>query len=341
MLAAGTAEATGRQTPQAPPDAEECLACHSDKGLTLDLPNGERRSLHVDLKPFMGSVHQALRCADCHAGMVEFPHPEVSARSARELTVGLQATCRKCHFTTYTKTLDSVHAALIARGKLEAPVCTDCHGAHDTRKPGTPRSQISHTCARCHGAVSAAYTKSVHGRALIEQASADVPVCTDCHRSHDIADPRPPSALLKTPELCGSCHANERMMQKYGLSTKVLQTYLSDFHGVTASLQRASGGSPPKLAALCIDCHGVHNISRVDAAGSPLIRENLLNVCRRCHPSATENFPAAWLSHYEPSWERAPLVYGAKMFYVVFIPFVIGGLALQILLHLWRMVVNR
>ena len=28
-------------------------------------------------------------------------------------------------------------------------------------------------------------------------------------------------------------------------------------------------------------------------------------------------------------------------FYLVFIPFVIGGLALQVVLHLWRIVVNR
>jgi len=30
-----------------------------------------------------------------------------------------------------------------------------------------------------------------------------------------------------------------------------------------------------------------------------------------------------------------------KIFYAIFIPFVVAGLALQILLHLWRAVVNR
>lgn len=341
-VTAGSGEgAAGRQVPQRPPDADECLACHGEEELALDLPSGERLALHVDLAPMIGSVHEALRCADCHAGMTEVPHPAIEARNARELTVGLQATCRRCHFATYTKTLDSVHAAVMAQGNLAAPVCTDCHGAHDIRRPGQPRSRISQTCARCHAGVSAAYAESVHGRALIEEANVDVPACTDCHRSHDIADPRRPAALLQTPELCGSCHADERRMQKYGLSTKVLQTYLADFHGVTASLQRVGRGDPPRLAALCIDCHGVHDIRPVDASGSPLMRQNLLMVCRRCHPSATEKFPDAWLSHYEPSWDRAPLVYGAKLFYAVFIPFVVGGLGLQILLHIWRMVVNR
>ncbi len=35
------------------------------------------------------------------------------------------------------------------------------------------------------------------------------------------------------------------------------------------------------------------------------------------------------------------LVYGVGVFYKIFIPFIIGGLVLQILLHLWRIVVNR
>jgi hypothetical protein len=47
------------------------------------------------------------------------------------------------------------------------------------------------------------------------------------------------------------------------------------------------------------------------------------------------------MSHYEPSWSRAPVVMGVKTFYAVLIPFMIGGMLLQILLHLWRMAVNR
>ena len=90
------------------------------------------------------------------------------------------------------------------------------------------------------------------------------------------------------------------------------------------------------MTALCIDCHGVHNITRVDDPTSPVLKANLVKTCQKCHPGAPETFPAAWLSHYEPSWQKAPLVYSVKVFYTVFIPFIIGGLVLQILLHLWR-----
>jgi RES domain-containing protein len=124
----------------------------------------------------------------------------------------------------------------------------------------------------------------------------------------------------------------------------VVQSYLADFHGVTASTSRArtdnaQGGA--RVTALCIDCHGVHDITKADAANSPVLRANLVKTCRKCHPTASENFPDAWLSHYEPSWKRAPMVYAVKIFYMVFIPFIIGGLVLQVMLHLWRVVVNR
>ncbi len=71
------------------------------------------------------------------------------------------------------------------------------------------------------------------------------------------------------------------------------------------------------------------------------MKANLVKVCQKCHADANENFPAAWLSHYEPSPEKAALVYYVKVFYDIFIPFVVIGLILQILLHIWRVVVNR
>ena len=176
---------------------------------------------------------------------------------------------------------------------------------------------------------------------MIEQGNNDVPVCTDCHHAHDTANPLSASWHLQIPQLCASCHANKQLMAKYGISTAVLTTYLNDFHGMTASLQRTEKAHPREFTATCTDCHGVHDIRKVNGVGLQAIKENLLITCRRCHTDASANFPSAWLGHYEPSLRHSPLVYAVKMFYAIFIPFVIGGLVLQILLHLWRAVVNR
>jgi hypothetical protein len=46
--------------------------------------------------------------------------------------------------------------------------------------------------------------------------------------------------------------------------------------------------------AVCYDCHGIHDIQRVDDPVSGIqIKENLLVRCKVCHPDATTNFPSA------------------------------------------------
>jgi predicted CXXCH cytochrome family protein len=271
--------------------------------------------------------------------MVSLPHEARPFKSKRDFTLAYYEQCKRCHFANYTKTLDSVHFKAIERGDRMAPTCVDCHGAHDIAAPHQPKTRVSKTCASCHQGVSDIYAKSVHGRLL--EKSDDVPGCTDCHRSHDVAGPRDGDWQKRTPELCSACHANKALMDKYGLSTAVSQTYVADFHGMTASLQRGGGPRETSVVALCTDCHGVHDITKVDEPGSRVLRANLVKTCSRCHEGAGENFPAAWMSHYEPTWEKAPLVYGVQVFYDILIPFMMVGLVLQILLHFWRVVVNR
>jgi predicted CXXCH cytochrome family protein len=195
-------------------------------------------------------------------------------------------------------------------------------------------------CSGCHGKESEVYAKSVHGRAA--ETSGDVPVCTDCHRAHDTTDPRDGALAMRTPEICGRCHTDEKLMSRYGLSTKVVDTYLADFHGMAASLQHGKKKGPGvRLAAVCTDCHGVHDIQKSKDPGSSVMSANLQKTCARCHQGASASFPKAWLSHYEPTPQKAPIVWGVMLFYKLMIPFMVGGLVLQIALHLWRVVVNR
>ena len=308
---------------------ETCLSCHSDPSLSLESRDGATVSLHVQQDALAASVHAKVACVDCHTTTAELPHPERSFSSKRDLTLALDAQCRRCHFANYTKTLDSVHQQAVARGDRTAPVCVDCHGSHDIRKPSAPRAVISQTCAKCHEGIATAYARSVHGRALAG-GNTNVPVCTDCHHAHDVAGPKQTAWELRTPEMCGSCHANK------------FTTYLSDFHGKTASLRRNQNTAVTgPVVARCTDCHGVHDIQKADDPESPVIKANLLKTCTQCHPGATDNFPGAWLSHYEPSLRNAQFVYAVKLGYAVLIPFMIGGLGLQILLHLWRLMANR
>jgi len=227
--------------------------------------------------------------------------------------------------------------------------CTDCH---DGKKPdhatGEPlpftRRELSRdharVCANCHDEIAATFAKSVHGRQL--EASGDGPACTDCHGVHTITRPKDNELVLRTPDVCGKCHTDEKLAAKYGMSTRVVRTYLADFHGMATTLSRGGKKVPgARLAAGCTDCHGFHDIQRTNDPGSHVITQNLQKTCQKCHTGATANFPAAWLSHWEPTPKKAPLVWAVTLFYKVLIPFMVGGLGLQIALHLWRTLRNR
>ncbi len=324
-----------------PAEQDSCLGCHGgDRSMTLDLPSGDKLSLYVDQEAFAKSVHgDMLRCTDCHADVSDYPHDAKPFKSKRDVAVAFYEQCKKCHFSNYTKTLDGVHYQLMAKGNRQTALCVDCHGSHNITRPGEPHTKISNMCSGCHGAVYAVYAKSVHGKASMA-GSPDVPVCTDCHRAHDIADPRTGALSLRTADICGRCHTNKSLMSKYGLSSKVVDTYLSDFHGMAATLQKGKLKGE-RLAPGCTDCHGVHDIQKASDPGSKVVAQNLVKTCRKCHPDANESFPQAWLSHYEPSWNKASAVYAVQLFYKFIIPFMVIGIVLQIALHLWRVVVNR
>jgi hypothetical protein len=65
-----------------------------------------------------------------------------------------------------------------------------------------------------------------------------------------------------------------------------------------------------------------------DDPESQVFRENILHTCQKCHPDATENFSATWLSHYEPDIEKYPIVYFVDLFYKIMIPAVLGFMAI-------------
>ena len=328
---------------------QSCLACHADPNLGMLLQNGEQLSLFIDSGVYAQSVHGQIgyACVQCHTVLRGYPHPSFQAADRRDLSLQLYAACQRCHSGEYQRTLDSAHEQARDRGVLEAAVCTDCHGAHDTRRLTDARSGallpesrswIPQTCARCHNAIYEKYLTSVHGAALLEEDNPDVPTCIDCHGVHSIEDPTTAAFRLDSPRLCAGCHTDPERMGKYGISTQVLDTYVADFHGTTVTLFEKQSPDAETNKPVCFDCHGVHDIRSTDDPVKGLqVRENLLARCQACHPDASSNFPDAWLSHYVPSAERHPLVFAVDTFYKFFIPGVLGGMGVIVALDAsWR-----
>lgn len=322
-----------------------CLSCHTLPGLSTTLESGQELELTIDPERFHDSVHgtdnpwQALACTDCHEGY-RFPHEPIVAATRREYALEKYTLCAKCHEPKYENTQDSVHAAALEAGNEEAAVCTDCHGAHYTPVPDEPRSRISLTCGQCHGTIFEEYADSVHGEALLGEENPDVAVCTDCHGVHNIGNPELAAFRNSSPELCGECHADEQLMENYGISTDVFDTYVDDFHGTTVALYDDQDPDAESNKAVCYDCHGVHDIKDPDDPEAG-IKANLLETCRKCHPDASENFPDSWLHHYQPSLEHYPLVFLVNWFYKLIIPGTVAFLGLLVGSDVYRRIRRR
>jgi hypothetical protein len=348
LASPGRALAAGVQQEEQPGNAI-CLTCHQKPGQVMTLESGEQLYVTVDPAQYGRSVHSdaGIACAVCHSDIFGYPHPEKEAKTLREYSLLYQDTCKMCHSDQYE--LDSVHRTAFESGNENAPICTDCHNPHSQAQVKDEEGNLipeelgksPEICAKCHNGIYQEYAQSVHGVAAA-QGNTDVPVCVTCHGIHSIEDPTTAEFRLASPKLCGDCHSDPAIMDKYGLSTDVYNTYVADFHGTTVTLFQKLTPDQETNKAVCYDCHGVHNIQSVsDPEAGLAIKQNMLAACQKCHPDATDNFPDSWLSHYSPSPDKYALVYYVNLFYKIFIPLVLGGMAVLVASDVYRKIFDR
>ena len=332
---------------------EACLACHQNPQFSITLGNGEQYDLYVSPDEFNHSIHgeAGYLCVQCHVDFEPEMGHGLNFNSRREATLHLNKSCGECHQTQADQEHDSAHAAARDAGNLEAAICSDCHTAHAVERLKDPlsgqllpeaRAWIPTTCQKCHSTIYEKYRNSVHGAALTDEGNPDVPTCIDCHGVHIIEDPTTAAFRLSSPQICAKCHTDPQIMDKYGISTQVLSTYVADFHGTTVTIFEQVSPDAITNKPVCYDCHGIHDITRVDDPQKGLqIKENLLIKCQACHQEATANFPEAWLSHYIPSPEKYPIVYYIDLFYKFLIPAVLIPMGILVLMDFSRLMINR
>jgi predicted CXXCH cytochrome family protein len=181
----------------------------------------------------------------------------------------------------------------------------------------------------------------VHGSALISENNPDVPVCTDCHGVHNIHDPRTAQFRVQTPDLCASCHANQALMGKYGLSADVYSLYATSWHGVDITVYQANWPTIWHSSAVCTDCHGVHTILKTSDPASSVNPNNLLATCQKCHPNAGPLWTGAWTGHNRISLQRTPILFYVDQFYAAFTPFILWLCVIYVALQIIRATVER
>ena len=260
---------------------KDCLECHGDKELVKTNAAGRAVSLYVDAAKLAASVHQTNLCVGCHSDLTA-KHPDDNV-AAKPVTCGA---CHREHSQSYGA---SVHGQAQRAGQLEAATCADCHGTHDVVPANSPASplhwsRLTATCGECHPQVARDVEQSVHGRA-IAQGRREAATCTDCHSEHKILNLKADSPVKLAEEVCGRCHASERINTKFRMPNDRVKTFFESYHGLAAQF-----GS--MRAANCASCHGVHLILPSSDPRSMIHPSHLVQTCGQCHPGASTNFVA-------------------------------------------------
>jgi len=211
---------------------KKCLGCHS-KDKTKLLEDGERMALQIHREDFTGSAHGKIECGSCHQAIANRKHPSkktnITINNQRDYSVEMNESCRNCHDKKFTQYEGSIHASLVGQGNAIAPVCTDCHSAHAVETMTVYQAVTGLPCKNCHEDIFDAYAASVHGEArkngnAIRASHIQAPICTDCHRAHDVAAVARDDGLRST---CIGCHegvnlAHDQWLPNAGLHLEVV-----------------------------------------------------------------------------------------------------------------------
>jgi hypothetical protein len=251
-------------------DIDLCKVCHARSEPTLVLSSGETISVYIDPEKYRDSVHGDLECSACHPDLDVYPHPQPDALTLTDYRLSYHDACKNCHQEQFDQVSSSVHEKLFLAGEPGTPMCTDCHQPHsqvhlcdpDEQKTLEDRIWIADTCASCHEDLYDTYLNSIHGKGLIVDRNADMPTCIDCHSVHKICDPNDASFRIQSLEMCAQCHTDPKIMDKYGQSVNVLNTYVV-FHDTTVTLLENNNTDQMTSKPTCYDCHGVHDVDNL------------------------------------------------------------------------------
>ena len=188
-----------------------CTGCHSNQATDYE------KGIHGQTAKKGGAAPD---CALCHGSAHELLSPKSQA-----FRTAVPDTCNMCHSEVVERYRSSVHGQALAKGILQAPLCTDCHGEHAILPPSNASSPVAaahvrDTCGNCHGNVQLSrrfgmpgdrlvtFDASFHGLAK-KSGNQTVANCSSCHGVHNILPSRDPKSTINAKNLaqtCGKCH---------------------------------------------------------------------------------------------------------------------------------------
>jgi hypothetical protein len=192
---------------------QTCARCHGNPEIIKKgkIAAGDVASLYKD------SIHgravlksglvTAPTCETCHGmhGILRASNP-----ASKVYRGNIAATCGSCHEGIQRLYEDGIHGTLARNGDKRAPVCIDCHTAHNIRQAELEptRLRVLKECGSCHVESEETFKDTYHGQ-VTNLGFARIATCADCHRAHDIhpaKDPRSSVAAGNRLATCQKCH---------------------------------------------------------------------------------------------------------------------------------------
>ena len=153
--------------------------------------------------------------------------------------------------------------------------CVDCHLRQAEQLKASVHQSVVR-CQECHGGARD-YELSIEEIAKFSATQVAHPTTTTRPSFDHGPLFRGKARRAAVPELCGTCHSDVERMNPFGLLTDQLSSYWVSGHG--KQLKR----SGDDRVAVCIDCHGSHDILRHDNPGSRTFFQNIPGTCGACH----------------------------------------------------------
>ena len=157
--------------------------------------------------------------------------------------------------------------------------CADCHEFEARQFSRSVHSAAGFDCRSCHGGADS-YPVVPAILQQLRRSAGELHLTTHPATApafdHGV-DFRGRPTHRDIPERCASCHNDVSMMNPYGLPTDQYAQYRLSGHG------RALYEQHNDRAAVCIDCHGTHEILRPKDPADSVYPKNVPATCGRCH----------------------------------------------------------
>jgi len=191
-----------------------CGQCHTKDGMA------GKHGLASVYPNYIDSIHGfalskegllvAANCQSCHGS-----HKILSRNDPQSPTfkANVPKTCGTCHAKISDDFETGAHGKAIASGKMDAPVCTDCHTAHAIVQPTDEafRMKTTPVCGNCHKDKFTTYRDTFHSQLNSLGGHGETARCWDCHGAHHVlptSDPDSPVNQANLVKTCSQCHAN-------------------------------------------------------------------------------------------------------------------------------------